>query len=363
DETGGRYVHVIADGDVATSGQLAKAIACGADAAMLGVPLALAAELNSVTPTTDPVRDLAALGAAYLSNALANPDHVVLRLAAAPELPCEHPLAAAIVRAARGRDLRLPEVTEFTAHPGRGVTALVGDRLIGVGSPATAGPGLASGQATVDAVQAHGYTAVIVTCEHQPIGVLALTDQLRPEAAAAVRAATELTGVEPALLTGDNRATADRLAARVGITDVRADLLPDDKVTAVRQWQADGRTVTVVGDGINDAPALAAAEVGIAMGGAGSDLTLQTADAVVVRDDLTTIPAVIALSRQARRVVTANLAIAATFIGVLVVWDLAGNLPLPLGVAGHEGSTVIVGLNGLRLLRRAAWERAAGIRD
>ncbi|MBF6336685.1 heavy metal translocating P-type ATPase [Nocardia abscessus] len=287
----------------------------------------------------------------------------VLRLAAAAERPSEHPLAAAIVRAARGRDLRLPEVTEFTAHPGRGVTALVGDRLVGVGSPATAGPGLDSGQATVEAVQARGYTAVIVTCEHQPIGLLALTDQLRPEASAAVRAATELTGAEPALLTGDNRATADRLAARVGITDVRADLLPDDKVTAVRQWQADGRKVIVVGDGINDAPALAAAEVGIAMGGAGSDLTLQTADAVVVRDDLTTIPAVIALSRQARRVVIANLAIAATFIGVLVVWDLAGTLPLPLGVAGHEGSTVIVGLNGLRLLRRAAWERAAGIRD
>jgi cation transport ATPase len=95
------------------------------------------------------------------------------------------------------------------------------------------------------------------------------------------------------------------------------------------------------------------------MGGAGSDLTLQTADAVIVRDDLTTIPAVIALSRRARRVVTVNLAIAATFITGLVVWDLVGHLPLPLGVAGHEGSTVIVGLNGLRLLRQAAWRRAA----
>ncbi|MBF6167042.1 heavy metal translocating P-type ATPase [Streptomyces gardneri] len=288
----------------------------------------------------------------------------LLRLAAAAERSSEHPLAAAIVRAARVRDLELPDVTEFTAYPGRGVTALVGDRRIGAGSPATAGPasdGIA--RTIVDTVQANGYTAVVVTCEHQPIGVLALTDQLRPEAVAAVRATTTSIGTAPVLLTGDNRATADRLAATVGITDVRAGLLPDDKVTAVRELQADGRKVTVVGDGINDAPALAAAEVGIAMGGAGSDLAMQTADAVVVRDDLTTIPAVIALSRQARRVVIANLTIAATFIGVLVVWDLAGTLPLPLGVAGHEGSTVIVGLNGLRLLRRAAWERAAGTRS
>ncbi|MGV9541893.1 heavy metal translocating P-type ATPase [Nocardia beijingensis] len=284
-------------------------------------------------------------------------DAEVLRLAAAAEHPSEHPLAAAVVRAAHARELRLPEVTDFTAHPGRGVTARVGDRLVGVGSPTASEPERESRKA-VDALHASGYTVVVVTCDRQPIGVLALTDQARPEAVAAVRATTEVTGNGPVLLTGDNSATADRLAARVGITDVRAALLPDDKVTAVRELQAGGRNVTVVGDGINDAPALAAAEVGIAMGGAGSDLTLQTADAVVVRDDLTAIPAVIALSRRARRVVIANLSIAATFIGVLVVWDLAGTLPLPLGVAGHEGSTVLVGLNGLRLLREKAWERA-----
>ncbi|HTF07663.1 MAG TPA: HAD-IC family P-type ATPase, partial [Asanoa sp.] len=200
-------------------------------------------------------------------------------------------------------------------------------------------------------------TAVAVLIDHQPVAVLGLTDQLRAEAATTVAALTALTGQPPVLLTGDNPTAATRLAAQVSIADVRAGLLPDDKVTIVRQLHADGQKVTVVGDGINDAPALAAAHTGIAMGGAGSDLTLQAADAVVVSDQLSTIPEVIAMSRRARRYVIANLAIAATFIAVLATWDVLGHLPLPLGVAGHEGSTIIVALNGLRLLRTAAWPR------
>jgi cation-transporting P-type ATPase J len=178
---------------------------------------------------------------------------------------------------------------------------------------------------------------------------------VRNDAADAIHRLTELTGVVPVLLSGDNSCAATHLGAALGITDVRAGLLPQHKVTAVRELEAVGANVLFVGDGVNDAPALAAAHTGIAMGRAGADLALDTADAVIVRDDISTIPAVIALSRRARRVVVANLAIAATFIAVLVIWDLVGHLPLPLGVAGHEGSTIIVALNGLRLLRNKAW--------
>jgi heavy metal translocating P-type ATPase len=288
----------------------------------------------------------------------------VLTLAAGAEHPSEHPLAAAIVRAAHARSLALPAVEEFHAHPGRGVTAHIGGRLVAVGSPAAVltdphTPDITTTASAIDHIQASGHTAIIISCDHRPIGVLAITDQLRPDAAAAVTAITQLTRSSPILLTGDNHAAAVQLAAQVGIHQINAELMPDDKVAAVTKLQDQGENITVVGDGINDAPALAAAHAGIAMGGAGSDLTLQTADAVIIRDDLTTIPTVIALSRKARRVVVANLAIAAAFIATLVVWDLVGTLPLPLGVAGHEGSTIIVGLNGLRILRQATWRRAA----
>jgi P-type E1-E2 ATPase len=240
------------------------------------------------------------------------------------------------------------------------VAARVDDRFIQVGSPAallTAEPEAAR---AVAEIHERGRTAVVALCEHRPIAALGIADQTRAEAADTVTAVARLTGTAPVLLTGDNQTTATQLARQIGITDVRAGLLPEDKVAAVRELEAAGHRVTIVGDGINDAPALAAAHTGIAMGGAGSDLTLHAADAVIVRDDLATVPAVIALSRRARRVVVANLIIASVFITGLVCWDLAGHLPLPLGVAGHEGSTVIVGLNGLRLLRGAVWRRAAG---
>ena len=288
----------------------------------------------------------------------------VLRLAAAAERPSEHPLAGAIVAGARDRGLPVPTASEFDSEPGRGVTARVEGHRLEVRSPASldgtpTGSDRDDSGALVAAVQAAGQTAVLVLVDDTPAGVLALVDQTRPDAAAAVRALGQTASSPPILLTGDNARAAGQLAAEVGIVDVRAGLLPTDKVRQVQELQADDRRVLVVGDGVNDAPALAAADVGIAMGRRGSDLALETADAVVVRDELVILPTVIEMSRRARRLVTANLAIAATVITGLVTWDLIGHLPLPLGVAGHEGSTVIVALNGLRLLRTAAWRRAA----
>ncbi|QES07637.1 heavy metal translocating P-type ATPase [Streptomyces venezuelae] len=279
----------------------------------------------------------------------------LLALAAAAEHPSEHPLARAIVAAAHERGLAVAAATDFTSVPGRGVTATVEGRTIEVGSPTSADPNTHQAAAVVRVLEEQGRTAVVVRRDGVAVGVLGIADRLRPDARATVSALTALTGRAPVLLTGDNESAARRLAAEAGITDVRAGLLPQDKVAAVRHWESEGRRVLVVGDGVNDAPALAAAHTGIAMGKAGSDLALETADAVVVRDELATIPAAVALSRKARRLVVQNLVIAGAFIATLVTWDLIGTLPLPLGVAGHEGSTVVVGLNGLRLLREAAW--------
>ncbi|WP_425572212.1 heavy metal translocating P-type ATPase [Pseudonocardia eucalypti] len=284
----------------------------------------------------------------------------LLRVAAAAEYPSEHPLASAMRAAARARGLELPTAENFQAHPGRGISARVEGRLVEIGAPHALLPeGSPTARAAVDAVRQRGDTAVIMLCDRHPVAVLAITDPIRPEATPTIAALTRLTGVAPVLLTGDNHTTASHIARQAGITDIRAGLLPEDKVSAVRELETGQHRVTVVGDGINDAPALAAAHTGIAMGRAGSDLTLHTADAIIIRDDLTTIPTLITLARRARRVVTANLVIAAAFITGLVLWDLFGTLPLPLGVAGHEGSTILVGLNGLRLLRDTAWRRAS----
>ncbi|MGV0811947.1 heavy metal translocating P-type ATPase [Mycolicibacterium boenickei] len=296
-------------------------------------------------------------GAPQLSSVIALDgftDDDVLEKAAAAEQFSEHPLGRAIVAEARGRGIAVPAATGFTALPGRGVRAVVAGGVVEVISPAAyEGREIAA----VGEIEGDGATAVVVTVDGEAAGVLGLADRVRTDAAAAVARLRELTRRAPVLLTGDNVRAAHRLGQQVGITDVRAELLPGDKAGAVQQLEDDGLRVLVVGDGVNDAPAMAAAHTSMAMGRSGADLTVETADVVTIRDELATIPTVVALARRARRMVIANLVIAATAITVLVTWDLFGHLPLPLGVAGHEGSTILVALNGLRLLSNRAWRQ------
>jgi heavy metal translocating P-type ATPase len=277
----------------------------------------------------------------------------LLAIAAGAEDASEHPLGRAVVTAARRAGVVPRAAAAFVSRPGRGVSAQVDGIQVEIGSPGRVLlPGDRARRGVIAELEEAGQTTVVMLLDGVPAAVLGFADRLRPDA---VRTITALAAESPTLLTGDSPPAARRLAREAGITEVHAELLPQDKVTAVDELQAGGHRVLLVGDGVNDAPALATAHVGMAMGRAGSDLALDTADAVITRDELATVPAVLALARRARRVVAANLLIAAAFIAVLVCWDLFGTLPLPLGVAGHEGSTVLVGLNGLRLLRKRAW--------
>jgi Cd2+/Zn2+-exporting ATPase len=182
-------------------------------------------------------------------------------------------------------------------------------------------------------------------------GVLAVSDRPRPDAAPAIAALKQLGVGRIILLTGDHERVAEAVAREVGIDEFRAGLLPTDKVVELRRLAAPGRRIAMVGDGVNDAPALAVADVGIAMGGAGTDVALEVADVVLMRDDLSALPTAVWLSRKARARVRQNLAFAFAVIGVLSLSSFFG-LPLWAGVLGHEGSTLLVVLNGLRLL----WE-------
>ncbi|MDZ4764859.1 MAG: heavy metal translocating P-type ATPase [Chloroflexota bacterium] len=269
----------------------------------------------------------------------------VLRVAAAVESRSEHPLAAAVVRAYE----KQPEgvVSDFAALPGRGVTALVDGRHVEVGSPIHLGAEL---PADMDAARVRmeedGKTVMIVRQDDAIIGMIALADTLRPEAVAMIRT-LKAQGVQVVMLTGDNQRAAAAMARAAGVDRVLAELLPDDKVTAIKQIMGEIGAVAMVGDGVNDAPALATATVGIAMGAAGTDAALETADVVLMGDKLDLIPYAIGLSKKARRVVWQNIVFSLAVIGVLIAGAFLIDLPLPLGVMGHEGSTVIVVLNGL----------------
>ena len=283
----------------------------------------------------------------------------MLRLAASIEARSEHPLARAIVQAAEVRRLGLLECTAFQSVSGKGAAATVNQRRIAAGSASYfltfRCAGLAEAEARLGALQDEGKTCVLIGELHPDgqqariLGVLAVADVVRPEAAAVVARLRKLGVKRIAMLTGDHKRVAEAIARSIGVDEVHAQLLPEDKVRVVRDLRSVG-PVAMVGDGINDAPALAAADIGIAMGAGGTDVAMETADVVLMNDHLHNIALALDISRKARRVVAQNLIFALGVIIVMVSFTLFGRVPLTAGVIMHEGSTVLVCLNGLRLL-------------
>jgi Cd2+/Zn2+-exporting ATPase len=283
----------------------------------------------------------------------------LLELAACVEEKSEHPLAVAIVEEATRRNLTVGSCVEFQSVQGKGAVGTVQGRRIAIGSPRYLDAlGVERCERTLRAVhdlQSAGKTCVLIAevNSHAPggklLGAIAIADVLRETAPEVIRQLRDLGVKKVVMLTGDNERVAAAIARQAGVDEYHADLLPQDKVRVIRELKAIG-PVAMVGDGVNDAPALAVAQVGVAMGAAGTDVAMETADVVLMSDNLRNVAFAISISRKARTIVWQNLAFAMAVIVVLVVSALGFQLPLPYGVVGHEGSTVLVCLNGLRLL-------------
>lgn len=295
----------------------------------------------------------------------------LFRLATPVEYRSEHPLGMAIVEYAMARGwfaaADSERVTTLEAIPGHGVRAQLGSQTVLIGNEqllTTAGvPVPEELREHADSLREQARTVVYVAVDGRTLGIVGITDVVRPVAPAVVAYLRQLGVRRLLMLTGDNERAARAIAQQVGIEEWRAGLLPEDKVAIVRELQREGLRVAMVGDGVNDAPALATADVGIAMGAAGTDVALETADVVLMADDLEKLPYAIELSRRARRVIAQNLAFALGVIVLLVTSVLVRGIPLPIAVVGHEGSTIVVVLNGLRLLgfrpRRVTWADSA----
>ncbi len=288
-------------------------------------------------------------------------EDVLLALAGAVEKQSEHPLAQAIVQAATARNLPLLEVTGFVSSTGLGVMAWAGERRIAIGNNryfAGWGGLEPAVEQQLARLQNEGKTTVIVSeivargsAEFLHIlGLIAIADVLRPQIVEIVRAIKQA-GVERVImLTGDHERVAQAIAAQAGVDEFYADLMPEEKARLIKQLETTYGPVAMVGDGVNDALALATSTLGIAMGAAGTDVALESADLVLMSDNLHNIPYVFALSRRTRSTLITNLSFALCMILLMLGAILFYDLPLPLAVLGHEGGTVLVCLNGLRLL-------------
>jgi Cu+-exporting ATPase len=283
----------------------------------------------------------------------------VLKLAAAAESGSEHPLALAILQRAREHRLEVPAVENFNAEPGRGLQATVAGKRVALGSPAfmvEAGINLNGMQESVEALAAQGKTLMIVAVEGQAQGVIAVADAIKTEAAETV-AQLKREGLKVFLLTGDNRRSARAVADHLGIDEVLAEVLPADKAAQIRRLQQAGEIVAMVGDGINDAPALAQADVGIAMG-TGTDVALETSDITLIKGSLKNVLLAIRLSRRTVSTIKQNLFWAFVYntvgipIAAGVLYPFFGIVLQPVYEAAAMAlSSVSVVTNSLRLSR------------
>lgn len=379
---------------ISTPASILSAIGCGARRGVLfkgGVYLEQLARVDTIAfdktgtltvgkPQVTDVIPVAGSSSLVLggSNILRGAEDTLLQLAASVEARSEHPLAKAVVELAKARGLTLDECKGFFSYTGRGVIGNLGRRSIAVGNiglfEENAAENLESVRAEISRLHDTGRTVMVIG-ELLPVdlnsvrgssddpgeekvagngravvlGLVAVADTLRPDAIEVVKKLRSIGVKKIVMLTGDHERVAQTIGRRAGIDEVFSQLLPEEKVEAIRALKKAGR-VAMVGDGINDAPALATADVGIAMGAAGTDVAMETADVVLMSDNLKNIPFALQLSRRSQTIIFQNLAFSLAVIVVLVASALGFHLPLPIGVVGHEGSTVLVCLNGLRLL-------------
>ena len=298
-----------------------------------------------------------ATGIHPVSEALPDDAIPLLRVAAALEAKSEHPLATAIVTSAAALGINAPAATDFQSTAGKGAEATVGETRYIIGSERLFrelnAKGLEALGETSQPLQNAGKTCVWLGSRDSDqvtaLAVLAMADTIRPTARDLTRQLKQLGVRKVVMLTGDHRLVAEAIGLEAQVDEVRAELLPEDKLKVIRELKKEG-SVMMIGDGVNDAPALAVSDVGVAMGAAGTDVAMETADIVLMGDRLENIPLLLAHTRRARRVLFQNLIFASSVIVVLIFATLGFSLLLPLGVVGHEGSTVLVCLNGLRLL-------------
>jgi Cd2+/Zn2+-exporting ATPase len=282
----------------------------------------------------------------------------LLTIIAALENSSQHPLASAIIKKAEQEHLPYKEIViqDFSSITGKGIKGRVHGKTYYIGSPNLFEELLNNGfpahiKTTISELQKQGKTVMVAGTETEIVGILAVADEVRGNSKSVIQKLHSLGIQETIMLTGDNKGTANAIGKQVGVSNIKAELLPQDKLTFIKELRSKYNRVAMIGDGVNDAPALAASTVGIAMGGAGTDTALETADIALMADDLGKLPFTLKLSRKALNIIKQNITFSLGIKLVALLLVIPGWLTLWIAIFADMGATLIVTLNGLRLLK------------